>query len=110
MRPATALFAVAVAGQSMEPTFRDGDWLLVRRLRRPPRAGEVVVARDPREPERLLVKRVRSVAPDGVTIQGDHADPAESTDSRQFGPIPVSAVIGQPILRYAPLDRIGLVR
>jgi nickel-type superoxide dismutase maturation protease len=110
VRPATALFAVAVAGQSMEPTFRDGDWLLVRRLRRPPRAGELVVAEDPREPERLLVKRVRSVAAEGVTIQGDHADPAESTDSRQFGPIPRSAVIGRPVLRYAPLDRIGLVR
>ena len=110
MRPATALFRVAVAGQSMEPTFRDGDWLLVRRLQRPPRPGEVVVARDPREPERLLVKRVRSVAPEGVTIHGDHADPAESTDSRQFGPIPGSAVLGQPILRYAPLGRFGLVR
>ena len=110
MRPATALFRLAVAGQSMEPTFRDGDWLLVRRLRRPPRAGELVVAADPREPERLLVKRVRSVAPDGVTIQGDHADPAESTDSRQFGPIPRSAIVGRPVLRYAPLDRIGLVR
>jgi len=110
VRPATALFRVAVAGQSMEPTFRDGDWLLVRRLRRPPRPGEVVVAADPREPERLLVKRVRSVAPDGVTIQGDHADPAESTDSRQFGPIPRSAIVGRPVLRYAPLDRIGRVR
>jgi nickel-type superoxide dismutase maturation protease len=110
MRPATALFRVAVAGQSMEPTFRDGDWLLVRRLRRLPRAGEVVVATDPREPERLLVKRVRSVAPAGVTIEGDHADPAESTDSRQFGPIPGSSIVGRPVLRYAPLGRIGLVR
>ncbi|HEX6061799.1 MAG TPA: nickel-type superoxide dismutase maturation protease [Candidatus Limnocylindria bacterium] len=110
MRPATALFRVAVAGQSMEPTFRDGDWLLVRRLRRPPRPGEVVVATDPREPKRLLVKRVRSIAPDGVTIEGDHADPAASTDSRQFGPIPPTAVLGHPVLRYAPLGRIGLVR
>jgi nickel-type superoxide dismutase maturation protease len=94
----------------MEPTFHDGDWLLVRRLGRPPRAGDVVVATDPREPERLLVKRVRSVAPEGLTIQGDHPDPAESTDSRQFGPVPGSAVVGRPVLRYAPLGRIGLVR
>jgi nickel-type superoxide dismutase maturation protease len=110
VRPATLLFRVAVAGRSMEPTFRDGDWLLVRQLRRPPREGEVVVATDPREPDRLLVKRVRSVAGGRVTIQGDHADPAESTDSRQFGPIPGSAVLGRPVLRYAPLNRIGLVR
>jgi nickel-type superoxide dismutase maturation protease len=110
VRPATLLFRVAVAGRSMEPTFRDGDWLLVRRLRRAPRAGEVVVATDPREPARLLVKRVHSVAGDRVTVQGDHPDPAESTDSRQFGPLPGAAVVGRPLLRYAPLHRIGLVR
>lgn len=110
MRPATLLFRVAVAGRSMEPTFSDGDWLLVRRLRRPPREGEVVVATDPRWPARLLVKRVHSVVGDRVTVRGDHADPAESTDSRQFGPIPGSAVVGRPLLRYAPLHRFGLVR
>src|SRR5207237_5969412 len=82
VRPATALFRVAVAGRSMEPTFRDGDWLLVRRLDRLPRAGDVVVAEDPREPDRLIVKRVRDVAPAGVTVQGDNPDPEGSTDSR----------------------------
>jgi len=50
------------------------------------------------------------VAAEGVTIEGDHSDPAESTDSRQFGPIPGSAVVGRPVLRYAPLDRFGLIR
>jgi nickel-type superoxide dismutase maturation protease len=94
----------------MEPTFHDGDWLLVRQLRRAPRPGEVVVAADPREPARLLVKRVRSVSGDHLTVQGDHADPAESTDSRQFGPIPGSAIVGRPVLRYAPLHRFGLVK
>ena len=94
----------------MEPTFRDGDWLLVQRLRRAPRIGEVVVASDPREPARLLLKRVRTVGSDGVTVQGDHADAAESTDSRQFGPIPPRAIVGRPLFRYAPLHRFGLVR
>jgi nickel-type superoxide dismutase maturation protease len=94
----------------MEPTFQDGDWLLVRKLGRLPRVGEVVVAHDPREPDRLLVKRVRSVVGGDVHVQGDHADPAESTDSRQFGPIPASAVVGRPVLRYAPLHRVGFVR
>ena len=110
MRSATLLFRVAVSGRSMEPTFRDGDWLLVRRLGRLPRAGELVVATDPRQPTRLLVKRVRSVAGGRVTVHGDHADPRESTDSRQFGPIPGSTVVGRPVLRYAPLRRFGLVR
>jgi len=108
--PATLLFRVAVAGRSMEPTFSDGDWLLVRRLRRPPQAGELVVVTDPGEPSRLLLKRVRAVAPEGLTVQGDHPDPAASTDSRQYGPIPAAAVVGRPVLRYAPVHRFGLVR
>jgi phage repressor protein C with HTH and peptisase S24 domain len=94
----------------MEPTFSDGDWLLVRALARAPRAGELVVAADPREPERLLVKRVQSVLHGRVTVRGDHPDPAESTDSRDFGPLPSAAIVGRPFLRYAPLRRFGLVR
>ncbi len=92
----------------MEPTVRDGDWLLTRRTRRAPRPGELVIATDPREPARLLVKRVRSVVGDTVALAGDHAD--ASTDSREYGPIPARSVVGQPVLRYAPLRRFGPVR
>ena len=92
----------------MEPTVRDGDWLLVRQLRRPPHVGELVVAADPREPARLLVKRVSAVTAADVSLLGDRPD--ESTDSRHFGPVPASAIVGSPVLRYAPLVRIGLLR
>ncbi len=108
MRPAALLFRVAVAGRSMEPTLRAGDWLLVRRTGRPPRLGELVVAPDPREPARLVVKRVRSVTGDAVSIEGDDHD--ASTDSRTYGPIPAGSIVGQPLLRYAPLRRFGPVR
>ena len=69
-----------------------------------------MVASDPREPARLIVKRVRDVAPAGVTVQGDNPDPEGSTDSRHYGPIPGTAIVGRPVLRYAPLRRFGLVR
>lgn len=108
MRPATLFFRVAVTGPSMEPTFRSGDWLLVRQLRRMPRPGELVVALDPRQPARLLLKRVRMVHGDEVTVVGDRAE--VSTDSRDFGPLPGTAIVGRPVLRYAPLGRFGLVR
>jgi nickel-type superoxide dismutase maturation protease len=108
MRPATLLFRVAVTGPSMEPTVREGDWLLVRQMRRQPRVGELVIAADPRDPARLLVKRVSAVSGDQVTVIGDR--PERSTDSRDFGALPSSAILGRPLLRYAPLERIGLVR
>jgi len=108
VRPATLLFRVAVTGASMEPTVREGDWLLVRRLRGIPKVGEVVVALDPREPERLLVKRVTAIAGDQVTLVGDQPD--RSTDSRHFGALPSSAIVGRPMLRYAPFERAGRVR
>jgi nickel-type superoxide dismutase maturation protease len=107
VRLATLLFRVAVTGPSMEPTFREGDWLLVRQLRRHPRVGELVVAADPREPARLLVKRVAAVSGDAVTVVGDRPD--ASTDSREFGAISASAILGSPVFRYAPLGRFGLV-
>ena len=108
MRPATLLFRVAVAGRSMEPTFRDGDWLLARRTSGTPGIGDLVIASDPREPARLVVKRVRSVAGDRVAIEGDRPD--GSTDSREYGPIPTGSIVGQPLFRYAPLRRFGPVR
>jgi len=46
--------AMAVAGDSMEPTLRDGDEILVDRRRRPLRDGVYVLRRG----DSLLVKRV----------------------------------------------------
>jgi signal peptidase I len=92
----------------MEPTFREGDWLLARRTSGTPGVGAIVIANDPREPARLVVKRVRSITGDAVSIEGDHRD--GSTDSRDYGPIPSGSIVGQPVLRYAPLRRFGRVR
>jgi len=92
----------------MEPALREGDWLLVVPPRRVPRTGDVVLVRDPRERDRLLLKRVASVSADGVTVAGDHAD--HSTDSRQFGAIPREDVIGRAAFCYAPLGRLGPLR
>ncbi len=103
MRP----WRVAVTGHSMEPALREGDWLLVLPPRRVPRRGEVLLVRDPRERSRLLLKRVAQVQGDGVVLLGDHA--AHSTDSRVFGAVPFGDVIGRAALRYAPLERFGLI-
>ncbi|MDQ2935566.1 MAG: signal peptidase I [Chloroflexota bacterium] len=101
---------VEVRGGSMTPTLLAGDWLLVERwsyTRRPPHAGEVVVAADPRDPERELVKRIAGVAGDALWIAGDNA--AASTDSAAFGALPLAAVRWRAVARYWPLRRIGLI-
>jgi nickel-type superoxide dismutase maturation protease len=96
---------VAVTGRSMEPALRAGDWIVISRLWRPPRVGEIVLVRDPREPERLMLKRVAAVADGACTVLGDR--PEESTDSRTFGPVRLGDVLGRAVFRYGPITRMG---
>jgi nickel-type superoxide dismutase maturation protease len=98
---------VEVHGRSMEPTLADGDRLIVVRSQQP-RPGSIVAVRDPRQPDRLLVKRVVSERCGLVDVRGDQ--PEHSTDSRSFGPVARSAVVGRVLRRYAPAERAGPVR
>ena len=91
----------------MLPGLVPGDRLLVLRLRRPPRPGEIVLAPDPRDPARELVKRVRSVGAAGVTLRGDNS--AYSTDARVFGVVAPDRVGWRVVARYWPIRRIGLL-
>ncbi|HZU74777.1 MAG TPA: nickel-type superoxide dismutase maturation protease [Acidimicrobiales bacterium] len=103
----TRLRRVTVSGASMEPGLTDGDRLLVLAGVRT-RKGDVVALRDPRQHRRLLIKRVSAVHATGVEVAGDN--PAASTDSRQFGPVPEELVLGRAIYRYHPPDRSGRLR
>jgi signal peptidase I len=47
------------------------------------------------------------IAPDELFVMGDHR--AQSSDSRVFGPIKVSSVIGRAWLRYWPLADFGVL-
>ena len=99
----------------MRPAFLPGDRLYVDPTPgRPLAAGDVVVARDPERPGHLLLKRI-AATPDGadgarsspaagrLVLAGDNA--AASRDSRQFGSVPSSAVVGLVWFRYAPASR-----
>jgi nickel-type superoxide dismutase maturation protease len=94
----------------MSPALRAGDRLLVEARtyrRRLPRLGEVVVAVDPREPTRELVKRVTAVDPERRLIEVGGDAPDASTDSRVFGPIPAALVRWRVVGRYWPRPRFG---
>jgi nickel-type superoxide dismutase maturation protease len=90
---------VEVEGGSMLPTFFPGDRLLLVRRWRSVRTGDVVVVPDPRDEGRRLVKRVSSAQGADVEVRGDNPD--ASTDSRVFGPVPVSSITHFVVRRYS---------
>ena len=102
------LDVVEVRGGSMAPALLPGDRLLVESrtyARRAPRTGEVVLAADPRQAERELIKRVVAVGEAGADLRGDA--PEASTDSREFGAVPLGEIRWRAALRYWPPDRAG---
>jgi nickel-type superoxide dismutase maturation protease len=103
---------LCIEGASMAPVLVDGDRVLVERLvyrLRPPRPGEIVLARVARVPGGLAVKRVVAVSPRGraVVLLGDNR--AASTDSRHFGPVARGQIVGRVWYRYWPPHRRGRV-
>jgi nickel-type superoxide dismutase maturation protease len=106
------LDVVEVRGCSMAPSLLPGDRLLVESrsyLNRPPRPGEVVLAPDPRQADRELIKRVVAVdeAAAAADLRGDA--PEASADSREFGAVPVSEIRWRAAFRYWPPERAGRV-
>jgi nickel-type superoxide dismutase maturation protease len=98
-----------VVGESMIPTLVPGDRVLVLRglgpLRPAVRVGDLVALLDPRDQERIMVKRVAGFDGEGVVVVGDNQ--AASTDSRHFGPVGRQALRGRVVYRYHPESRRG---
>ena len=104
------LDVVEVRGHSMAPALKPGDRLLVESRsfeRRQPRPGEIVLAADPRDGQRELIKRVAAVddAAAEAQLEGDAAE--ASTDSRTFGAVPLASIRWRAAFRYWPLGRAG---
>ena len=102
----------AVEGPSMSPTLHDGDRVIVALTsyrRHAPRIGDVVLLEGPGGTP--LVKRVAEPPVDvrqgTLWVLGDNA--AESSDSREFGPLPLSHVRGRVTWRYWPPSRWGAI-
>ncbi|WP_018350494.1 S26 family signal peptidase [Longispora albida] len=108
---------ITVSGESMEPTYVDGDRLLVRRSRTAGRGAAVVFAPPgpglPGDPP-WLVKRATATAGDRVPEEMTGAvrvpvvpagylavlgDNPRSLDSRRFGLVPESALLGVVVRR-----------
>jgi nickel-type superoxide dismutase maturation protease len=108
------IWRVAVAERSMEPTLRPGDWLLVwrgARVQRPVRIrpGQLVVARNPEQPEMLLIKRAAWLEDGGWWLDSDNKR-AGAVDSARFGVVPGDLIEGRVLGRYFPIRRSGADR
>ena len=83
-----------VAGDSMRPALKPGDFVFAKTSLGPawmPEVGDIVVCKHPHH-DRLLIKRVTDLVGGRVVVRGDN--PLESTDSRSFGPLPREAILG----------------
>lgn len=111
-------------GPSMMPTVNPrGDVLLAEYVS--PRlslirSGDVVVATKPNNTKVLVVKRVRGMAgeriwvkrrgwstPRPITVPPGHLwlegdNPSHSTDSREYGPVPMALIRGRILCRFWP--------
>lgn len=87
-----------VKGRSMEPNYKPGDYLLINQWARNPGKGEVVVLKDPGNSQ-LLLKRVVQIRGKRYYVKGDN--PAQSTDSRHFGWVKRSNILGKVLWRIA---------
>lgn len=76
-----------VEGLSMMPHYKHGKIVFGWRLSKP-KVGDVVIARHHRTE---IIKRVTEITKDQVYLLGDNLN--ESTDSRQFGWLPLAAIM-----------------
>ena len=92
-----------VSGQSLEPDFQDGDFVLVSKIPfafRSARSGDVVAFHKP--PYGMLIKRVEYLTPAGeLFVLGSHHT---SVDSLQFGPVRRQDVLGK-VIGHIPKPR-----
>jgi signal peptidase I len=143
-----------VRGNSMYPTFHDGEYLLTDKLSYrlgEPGRGDVIVFQAPQNQEYDYIKRIIGLPGDRVKIKNSQVyingelldesylpedfttsggsflsedeevvipegeylvlgdNRSHSSDSREWGDVPIENIIGKALFRYWPLNKLGLV-
>ena len=87
-------FIAVVSGDSMWPTYTDGERLVCSEDVSSVAADSVVVFQHPLRSKVRAIKRIKELDEASAFVEGDNPDPLASEDSHNFGRIPLSNVIG----------------
>ena len=137
---------IRVEGYSMEPTFHDGELVIVNKLAftyAKPQRGDVIIFYYPRDPKEEYIKRIIGLPGDEVIVQdgkvtvngetlvepyiadspayslkqtvpegtlfvlGDNRN--NSSDSHNWGPLPMKLVVGKAVFIYWPPQNMTVV-
>lgn len=82
-----------IHGNSMFPTLKPGQYVLIWCWLFKPKVGDIVVIK---KNGKDMVKRIQKIHGYEYFVQGDNNK--ESTDSRSFGPILISEIVGKVVL------------
>ena len=87
------MMEVTIRGKSMEPTLCDGDNVIFEEFQdQRLEVGDVVLCQHPFN-SKNIVKRIKSITKSNkLYLRGDN--PLYSSDSRSFGPLSFSKIIG----------------
>jgi len=112
-----------VSGASMEPTYHNGDYLIVDEisyLASEPKKDDVIIFRYPKDPKVFFIKRIIGLPNEEISINGKDIKLGDdeyfvmgdnrdfSSDSRVWGPVPKKMIVGRSLVRLWPLNKIGL--
>lgn len=89
----------SVTGRSMEPVIQPGQFIVVDRISyrvRPPRAGELLVLREPIS-DHLVLKQCVTID-ENMLVHVRGINGTASIDSRYYGGVPLAEIRGRVVL------------
>lgn len=112
-----------VSGASMEPTFHNGDYLIIDELSyqfNGPQKNDVIIFHYPLDPSKYFIKRVEGVPGEKINTNGKEITLKEneyyvlgdnrgaSSDSRIWGPVTKNFIVGRALVRLWPFNKLGI--